>query len=390
MTDPLGGRLRTLYDDEHEAFRDSVRGFLERHAVPHLDRWEQERLIDREVWARAGESGLLGLAVPTELGGGGTDDYRFRCVVSEEIARINSGSLQSSFALQDDVFLPYLLGLGTAEQRQRYLPAACAGELIGAIAMTEPGTGSDLQGIRTTAVRDGDEWVIDGTKTFITNGIHGDVVVVVARTDPEAGSRGFSLFLVERDTPGFTRGEKLRKIGLHAQDTAELAFDGCRVPTGNLLGEEGRGFEHLMHHLPLERLSLVVASVASARAALRWTQRYVNERQAFGGPLAQQQTIQFSLAEMMTEIDVAQSYADDAVRAYNAGTLTAVDAAKGKWWCTELQKRVVDRCVQLHGGYGYMEEYPIARAYLDTRVQTIYGGTTEIMKLIIGREVANA
>ena len=384
----LEGPLRTLFEDDHEAFRDSVQGFLQRHAVPNLERWESDRIIDRGFWKQAGEAGFLGLGVPAEYGGGGTDDYRFRCVIIEELARINSGSLQSSLSLQDDVFIPYVLHLASEEQKQRWLPGACSGELIGGIAMTEPGTGSDLQGIQTTAVRDGDEWVIDGAKTFITSGINADVILVVARTDAGAGSRGFSLIAVERDTPGFTRGKQLRKIGLHAQDTAELFFDGCRVPLTNLIGEEGSGFQHLMGELPLERLSLGVSSIAHARAALRWTQEYVGQRQAFGAPLAKLQTVQFTLAEMITEIDVSQAFVDQAVLAFNAGKLDAVEAAKTKWWGTELQKRVVDRCVQLHGGYGYMEEYPIARSYLDTRVQTIYGGTTEIMKLIIGRQAA--
>ena len=262
-----------------------------------------------------------------------------------------------------------------------------AGEWIGAIAMTEPGAGSDLQGVRTTAVRDGDTWVLNGAKTFITNGISADIVIVVARTNPDAGSRGFSLLVVERDMPGFTRGRKLDKIGMHAQDTAELFFDDVRVPVSNLLGNEGRGFVHLMERLPRERMSIAISALASLRAALTWTVEYTTQRKAFGQPIAAFQNTGFELATAVTEVDVLEAYLDKAVLALNAGTLTAVDAAKAKLWATEVQRRVLDRCLQLFGGYGYMAEYPIARAYADARVQTIYGGTSEIMKTIIARDV---
>jgi long-chain-acyl-CoA dehydrogenase len=378
-----------FFGPEHEDFRSSVRQFVDREVTGHLEDWDERHLIDRTTWLAAGKHGLLGFAVPAEYGGGGTQDYRFRCVLGEELAAVGAASLTSSFSLQDDVFLPYLRRLGTDEQKRRWLPRACAGELIGAVAMSEPSAGSDLQGIKTTATPDGSDWILNGAKTFITNGIHSDLVIVVARTGSKetAGPPPFGLFVVERDTPGFERGRKLRKIGMHAQDTAELFFTDVRVPAANVLGDPRRGFVHLMENLPLERLSIAVTSLAAAQSALTWTADYVKERHAFGKPLAAQQTVQFTIAEVATEVDVTRSYIRDAVRAHNEGTLTAVDAAKAKWWATEVQKRVVDRCLQLFGGYGYMLEYPIARAYLDARVQTIYGGTTEVMKILIARDV---
>jgi long-chain-acyl-CoA dehydrogenase len=308
----------------------------------------------------------------------------------EELARAGAASLASSFSLQDNIIIPYVKDLGTEEQKQRWLTGMASGQLIGAIAMTEPGAGSDLQGLRTTAVRDGGEWVVNGQKTFITSGINADFVIVVARTEPGAGARGFSLIVVETGTPGFTRGRKLDKIGLHAQDTAELFFADVRVPAANVLGTEGRGFMHLMERLPLERLAIATAGLASAQAVFTETTRYCFERKAFGRPIGDLQNTRFQLAEMSTELDVTRAYHDAAVLALNAGRLSAVDAAKAKWWATELQKRVIDRCLQLHGGYGYMLEYPVARAFIDSRIQTIYGGTTEIMKEIIGRDLARA
>jgi len=382
-------RDRDFFEPEHEDFRSVVRQFVEREVAGRLEEWDERRIIDRATWLAAGKHGLLGIAVPEPLGGGGTVDYRFRCVLAEELAAVGAASLNSGFALQDDIFIPYLLRLGTDEQQRRWLPRLCAGELIGAIAMTEPSAGSDLQGITTTAVPDGDEWILNGAKTFITNGIHSDLVIVVARTGApgEAGPPPFGLFVVERDTAGFERGRKLRKIGLHAQDTAELFFTDVRVPAGNVLGDPRRGFVYLMENLPLERLSIAVTSLGAAASALAWTADYVRERHAFGKPLAAQQSIQFTIAEIATEVDVTRGYVRDAVRAHNEGRLTPVDAAKAKWWSTEVHKRVVDRCLQLFGGYGYMAEYPIARAYVDARVQTIYGGSTEIMKLLIARDV---
>jgi long-chain-acyl-CoA dehydrogenase len=305
----------------------------------------------------------------------------------EELARAGATSVSSGFGLQDDIAMPYLIDLCTGEQAQRWLPSMATGECIGAIAMTEPGAGSDLQGIRTTAVRDGSEWVINGAKTFITNGILSDLVIVVARTDQSSAARGISLIVVERGAPGFSRGRKLDKLGLVAQDTAELFFDDVRVPAENLLGTEGGGFIHLMERLPRERMSIAVMAVAATRAALGWTVEYTKQRTAFGQPIAAFQNTQFELASCVTEFEVLEAYVDKAVLALNAGTLSAVDAAKAKLWGTEVQNRVIDRCLQLFGGYGYMNEYPIARAFADARVQRIYGGTSEIMKTIIGRDV---
>ncbi|MDF3319965.1 acyl-CoA dehydrogenase family protein [Rhodococcus sp. C3V] len=379
---------RKHFKADHEDYRATVREFLAREIEPHYPQWEKDRLIDRSAWLAAGRSGILGLAVPGECGGAGVTDYRFRQVVFEEIARTGTTSFGSGLSVHDDIAIPYILHLGSAQQKARWLSKMADGEVIGAIAMTEPGAGSDLQGIKTTAVRDGEEWVINGQKTFITNGIHSDLVIVVCRTDPGAGSKGFSLLVVERDTPGFSRGRKLHKVGLASQDTSELVFEDVRIPAENLLGTESGGFRHLMENLPLERISIAVSAIALARAAFEWTKNYVFERKAFGGPIGNLQNTRFTLAEMRTEIEVTESHIDRAVLALNVGELTDVDASMSKWWATELQKRVVDRCVQLHGGYGYMMEYPIGRAYVDSRIQTIYGGTSEIMKEIIGRDIA--
>lgn len=381
---------RTLFTADHDAYRETLREFIAREITPHYDNWEQARLVDRSAWLAAGKMGIVGLAVPEQYGGSGELDYRYRYVVAEEIARTGTTSFGAGLGLQDDIVIPYIADLGTDEQKARWLPGMAAGELICAIAMTEPGTGSDLQGIKTSAVRDGDDWILNGQKTFITSGIHADIVIVAARTDPEAGSRGFSLLVVERGMDGFTRGRKLHKVGLAGQDTAELSFDNVRVPAGNLLGEEGGGLIHLMERLPRERLSIAVSAISCARAAYEWTKDYAFDRTAFGKPIGDFQNTRFALAEMLTEIDVTQAYVDNAVLAINDDQLSAVEAAQAKWWASELQKRVVDRCVQLHGGYGYMMEYPIARAYVDSRIQTIYGGTTEIMKEIIGRDIAKS
>lgn len=378
---------RVLYEKDHELYRETVREFLVREVEPHKDRWDTERWIDPTVFARAASAGVYGLQIPEEYGGSSESDYRYRMIVCEEIAKINALSFGLTVSLQDDLVLHYLLDLTNDEQKQRWLPGFAAGETIGALAMTEPGTGSDLQGIRTSAVRDGDDWIINGQKTFISSGIMADIVVVAARTDPNAGSRGFSLFVVERDTPGFVRGRQLDKIGLPSQDTAELFFENARVPATHLLGEEGRGLQYLMSHLPRERLGVTAKAMATTRAIFDITVNYCKERRAFGQAIADFQNTRFELAEMATEIDIATSYVDQSVLAYNAGKLTPVDAAKGKWYISELQKRVIDRCLQLHGGYGYMTEYAVGKAYVDTRIQTIYGGTTEIMKEIIGRDL---
>ncbi len=379
---------RSLYEPDHDAYRATVREFLAREVVPHQHDWDRDRWIDRSVFARAAEAGVYALQVGKEFGGADEADYRYRMVVCEEIARVNALSFGVTVSLQDDLVLHYLLDLTNDEQKQRWLPGFAAGELIGALAMTEPTAGSDLRAIRTTARRDGDAWILNGQKTFISSGIMADLVVVAARTGSGDGSNSLSLLVVERDTPGFERGRKLDKVGLPAQDTAELFFDNAVVPAANLLGTEGDGLRYLMSHLPRERLGVTAKAMATTRAIFESTVRYCQERQAFGAPLTGKQHIRFELAEMATEIDVAQAYVDKSVLAYNVGELTPVDAAKGKWYVSELQKRVVDRCLQLHGGYGYMVEYPVARAYLDTRVQTIYGGTTEIMKEIIGRDIA--
>ncbi|MGA2830515.1 MAG: acyl-CoA dehydrogenase family protein [Streptosporangiaceae bacterium] len=378
---------RTVYEPEHEQFREVVREFLAREVAPHGQAWEKAGIVDREVYRSAGKHGLIGFNVPEEFGGGGVDDFRFNAVVTEELAQGGAGT--PGFSLHNDVIAPYFTSLTTPAQRQRWLPGFASGDLIGAIAMTEPGTGSDLAGIRTRAVPDGDTWMLSGAKTFISSGINSDLVIVVARTsaDPEAGHRAFSLLVVERDMPGFTRGRNLEKIGLKSQDTAELFFDQVPVPAANVLGELGQGFYHLMHNLPAERMSIAISAVAGARAVFRETLDYAKNRQAFGRPIGSFQHNRFVLAELDTELDLAQVYVDRCLEAMGTAELTAVEAAKAKWWTTELQKRVIDACLQLHGGYGYMMEFPVARAYLDTRVHTIYGGSTEIMKEIIGRDL---
>lgn len=379
---------RSFYSDVHDSYRDTVRSFVARHVTPSLAKWDQARLIDREVWTSAAAAGLIGLAAPEEFGGAGETDFRFRSVVMEELAGVGAHSLQNTFSLQDDVVLPYFLDLADEDQRRRWLPGLAGGTLIGAIAMTEPDTGSDVLGIKTTAKRTSNGWVINGQKTFISSGISADIVIVVARTDLQGGARGLSLFVVERDMPGFQRGRKLDKVGLHAQDTAELFFDSVEVPGANLLGEEGRGFFHLLERLPRERLSIAASAVASSVAILKVTADYCFQRKAFGSRIGDFQHSRFKLAEIETEVDVTQAYVDKAVLALNDGTLLAVDAAKAKWWATEVHKTVVDRCVQLHGGYGFMLEYAVARAFIDSRIETIYGGTTEIMKEVIGRDIA--
>ena len=376
-----------LFESDHELFRRTVRGFVERHVIPKMEKWDADRLIDRETWLAAGRQGLLGLAVPEEFGGPGETDYRFRVAIQTEIARVGASALQSGFSTNDDIVLNYLLRHADSDQRARWLPGFVTGETIGAIAMTEPGAGSDLRAVQTTAVREGLEWVINGSKTFITSGMLADLVIVFAVTDRDLGSRGFSLFVVEDGTPGFTRGRKLDKVGLHAQDTAELFFDNVRVPQANLLGEVGGGFAYLMQSLPLERLGIGIAAQVSAEAVFDWTLDYVKDRRAFGKHIGEFQGLGFTLAELQTAIEVSRAYIDRCVREYNSGTLTAVDAAKAKLWATELQGKVIDAGVQMHGGYGYMMEYPVAKAYIDARIQRIYGGTNEIMKEIIHRDL---
>jgi alkylation response protein AidB-like acyl-CoA dehydrogenase len=380
---------RPLLEEEHEAFRRTVRSFVEREIAPHHEQWEADGQVSREVWRRAGHQGLLCFDVPEEYGGPGVRDFRYNLVLAEELTR--AGAHGPGFSVHTDVIVPYLTGLGTDEQKRRWLPGCVSGETITAIAMTEPGAGSDLQGIRTSAVDKGDHYVLNGSKTFISNGQMADLVVVVARTDTspdrQAGHRGMSLLVVERGMAGFERGRNLDKVGMHAQDTSELFFDNVVVPKENLLGEEGSGFVSLMHNLPQERLSIAMMAAAACEAVLEMSLRYVKEREAFGRPIGSFQNTRFVLAEMATETHIARVFVDDCVRRHNAGRLDAKGASMAKWWTTELQKKIVDQGVQLHGGYGYMREYPIARAFMDSRVQTIYGGTTEIQKEIIGRSL---
>jgi len=372
-----------LYEPVHSEFRALCREFLAREAVPHHADWEKAGIVDREVWRKAGAAGLLGLDVDEEFGGGGQRDFRFNAVLVEEVVRAGCSGL--GFGLHNDVVAPYLTDLTADEQRKRWLPGFCRGDIITAIAMSEPGAGSDLAGVRTSAVRDGDQYVLNGQKTFITNGEHADLVIVVAKTAPDQGAHGVSLIAVERDTPGFTRGRRLEKLGLKANDTAELFFDDCRVPAENLIGTENHGFYHLMGNLPRERLGIAVAAVAACEVILEQTLAYARGREAFGRPIGSFQHNRFLLAELDTEVTIARTFLNHCIAEFNQGRLSVTDAAKAKWWTTELQNKVADRCVQLHGGYGYMAEYPVARAWLDSRVQTIYGGTTEIMKEIIGR-----
>ncbi|WP_059005918.1 acyl-CoA dehydrogenase family protein [Streptomyces specialis] len=376
---------RQLYTAEHEAFRETVRTFLAKEVIPHHEQWERDGIVSRAAWLAAGRQGLLGLAVPEEYGGGGVDDFRYSAVLGEEFAR--AGASGFAIPLHNDIIGPYLTNLATDEQKRRWLPGFCSGELITAIAMTEPGAGSDLQGIRTTATDQGDHWLLNGSKTFISNGILADLVVVVARTTAEGGAKGLSLLVVERGMPGFERGRNLDKIGQKAQDTAELSFTDVRVPKENLLGELDGGFIHLVTHLPQERMTIASGAIAIAEHLLAITTDYVKQREAFGRPLSKFQHIRFEIAEMATECAVTRTFVDRCLTELAEGKLDAVHASMAKWWATELQKRVTDRCLQLHGGYGYMSEYPIARAFTDGRILTIYGGTTEIMKEIIGRSL---
>jgi alkylation response protein AidB-like acyl-CoA dehydrogenase len=378
---------RRQFTEEQDLFRESFHTFVEREIVPHNNEWNDAGIVPRELFAKAGAAGFIGMAVPEEFGGGGVDDFRYSQVIGEELQYAGVAASGLGLTLHTDICIPYFLSLATDEQRARWLPGIASGELISAIGMTEPGIGSDLASMSTSAIRDGDHYVVNGAKTFITNGINADLVITAVKTDPTQQHAGMSLLVLERGMDGFERGRNLDKVGLHAQDTAELFFTDVQVPVGNLLGVEGKGFAHLVDNLPQERLSIAVSGVAAAEAAFRWTLDYVKERKAFGSPIASFQNTQFELAEMRTEIDVTQAFVDGCVDALNAGELTVEEAAEAKWWCTELQKRTVDRCVQLHGGYGYMLEYPIARAYVDARVTTIYGGTTEIMKSIIGRKL---
>jgi alkylation response protein AidB-like acyl-CoA dehydrogenase len=381
---------RTLMEDVHEDFRASFRTFLQREVIGEEGRygdWERAGIVPREVFALAGQGGFLGMAVPEANGGAGAEDFRLNLVIGEETQRAGVGGFGLGITLHNDICLPYFLSYCSDEQRERWLGGIVSGELITAIAMTEPGIGSDLAAMSTSARREGDHYLVNGTKTFITNGINADLVIVAVKTGPGERHRGISLLVLERGMDGFQRGRNLEKIGQHSQDTAELSFSDVRVPHENLLGGEGEGFRYLVSNLPQERLSIAASGVAAAEAALGWTLEYVLERKAFGQAIGSFQASRFTLAELRSEVEIARVYVDRCAQALNAGELSAEDAAMAKWWCTDLQGRVVDRCLQLFGGYGYMLEYPIARAFADARVTRIYGGANEIMKEIVGRSM---
>ena len=376
---------RTLFTDDHEAVRDSFRRFLAKEIAPHHAQWDRDGIIPHEVFEAVGAQGYMCLAIPAEYGGQAIDDFRFNVVLAEECAAQGLGSFSMSIGLVNDITLPYFLEYAREEQKRRWFPGMVAGKLVTAIAMTEPGGGTDLAGIATTARRDGDHYVVNGSKTFITNGINADLVMTAVKTDATNRHGGISLLVIERGMPGFERGRNLDKLGYHAQDTAELFFNDVRVPVNNLLGTENKGFLHMMTNLPQERLSIALGAVASSRTALEWTLTYAKERKAFGRPIGTFQHSRMVLAEMRTEVEIAQVFVDRCIALHLKRDLTAEQAAMAKWWCTELQGRVTDRCVQLHGGYGYMTEYPVARAYADARITRIFGGTNEIMKEIIGK-----
>ncbi|MHB1835375.1 MAG: acyl-CoA dehydrogenase family protein [Solirubrobacteraceae bacterium] len=378
---------RTAFESEHADYRESVARFVAEEVTPHQEDWERAGIVPRELFETAAAKGMLAMQVPERFGGAGVEDFRFNQIVGEVLGEAGAGGSGLGLTLHNDICLPYFLDLCDDEQRDRWLPGIASGELVTAIAMTEPEMGSDLASLRTTAIREGDEYVVNGSKTFITNGINADLVITAVKTDPSQRHAGISLVVVERGMDGFERGRNLEKVGQHAQDTAELFFNDVRVPVANRLGEEGMGFRYMTANLAQERLSIAISAVAAARGALRATVEYARERRAFGQAIGSFQHSRFALAEMATEIELATTFCDQAVLALNRRELSAEDAAMAKWWCTELQGRVVDRCVQLHGGYGYMLEYPIARAFLDARVTRIYGGTTEIMKEIVGRSL---
>ena len=378
---------RAIFEPEHQDFRDSVRRFVADEIMPNFEQWEADGIVPRELFQKAGEKNMLAMSVDEEFGGLGLDDFRFNQVIIEEGGYAGATGPILGITLHNDVCLPYFEEYCTDEQKERWMPGIVDGSLITAVAMTEPGIGSDLAGMSTKAIRNGDHYIVDGSKTFITNGINADLIITAVKTDPKEKHRGMSLMIIERGMDGFERGRNLDKVGMHSQDTAELFFNEVPVPVENLLGNEGDGFKYLVNNLAQERMSIAVAAVAAAQAALNWTLEYVKERYAFGTPIGTFQNSRFQMAEIKTEVDIATTYMDQCIMALNAGTLTVEDAAAAKWWTTEMADRVIDKCVQLHGGYGYMLEYPIARAYADNRVTRIYGGTTEIMKEIVGRSM---
>ncbi len=375
---------RTLFEEEHNIFRESVRRFYDEHIMPYHAQWEKDGHISREAWIEAGKQGLLCMPIPEEYGGLGADKL-YSIIMMEEQAR--AGASGPGFGLHSEIVAPYILNYGTEEQKKKYLPKLVSGEMIGAIAMTEPGAGSDLQGVKTRAIKDGDDYIINGSKTFITNGYMSDLVIVVTKTDPDAGAKGTSLFLVEAGTPGFEKGRNLDKLGLKAQDTAELFFDDVRVPASNMLGGEGKGFFCLMQELAWERLQIAIGATATMEAVLEETIEYTKERSAFGKNIIQFQNSKFKLAEMKTEVQIARVFVDKCIEELLKGELDVPTAAMAKYWCSDLENKMIDECLQLHGGYGFMWEYRVARSYADARVQRIYGGTNEIMKEIISRSL---
>ena len=378
---------RAIFEPEHQDFRDSVRRFVADEIMPNFEQWEEDGIVPRELFQKAGEKNMLAMSVEEEYGGLGLSDFRFNQIIGEEGGYTGAAGAILGITLHNDVCLPYFEEYCTDEQKERWLPGIVDGSLITAVAMTEPGIGSDLASMSTKAIKSGDHYIVDGSKTFITNGINADLVITAVKTDPKEKHRGMSLMIIERGMDGFERGRNLDKVGMHSQDTAELFFNEVPVPVENLLGNEGDGFKYLVSNLAQERLSIAVAAIAAAQAALNWTLEYVKERYAFGTPVGSFQNSRFQMAEIKTEVDIGTNYIDQCTVALNAGKLTVEDAAQAKWWATEMADRVIDKCVQLHGGYGYMMEYPIARAYTDNRVTRIYGGTTEIMKEIVGRSL---
>ena len=377
---------RRIFTEEHNQFRDQFRRFAQKEIEPHVEQWNARGMSDKETWRRAGAAGFLGASAPTEYGGAG-GDFLYDAIIMEEMAWIRAHAMMIS--LHSDIVLPYILTYGSEEQKQKYVPGCISGDILLGIAMTEPGTGSDLANVQTRAIRKGDHYVLNGAKTFISNGQIGDLFIVVAKTDPNASPphKGISLILVEADSPGFVRGRKLDKLGLRGQDTSELAFEDCVVPAANVLGEEGQGFKMLMEKLQQERLCIAVASIVSCRRALEDTISYTQQRRAFGQTVASFQNTQFKLAELATEVELGQAFADSLMVAHVAGEEIVKEVSMAKWWTTELQKRLTSECLQLHGGYGFMMEYPIATDYADAAVQSIYAGTNEIMKVIIARRM---
>ena len=377
---------REIYNEDHEDFRSAVRSWLERDVIPNSEQYIKDKALPREFWLKAGENGFLGLAIPEEYGGAGADDFRFNAVLAEELAKVNA-ALPTCVGIHSDITAPYLVELGTEEQKQKYLPLVASGECLLAIGMTEPSGGSDLAALKTTAVRDGDEWVINGSKTFITNGYSCDLVITAVRTAPELGPKGITLFAIPADAPGFSRGRKLDKVGMEESDTAELFFENVRLTDADIVGELNKGFIHMMVKLAQERIACAVANTAHAKQILEETIKYAHDRQAFGQSIGKFQHLKFWMAELTTQIEVCEAYMDKCVEAHTKKELTAVDAAKAKWWSSQAQGEVLDACVQIHGGYGFMNEYRVARAWRDARVTKIWAGSNEIMKELIGREL---